>query len=509
MFVDSTRRRLWDQLREHDGRLLGRFLTPTVLQQAARRAGLTLGRHPLHLANLVWLGLLAALYTAKNFADVLTLTLKVLADHEGFDDTPLGRARRRRPRRRGPRAKHDPRRDDPTAVSEEAFTKARRLMPLAYWTTLLLLLGERFEAAHGDRNRWHGLRLLALDGTCLDLPGWSALRAHYGTAKNAHGRHNVQARLALLQFPLTRLPCAYEVAPLSVGEVTLAGRLLGQLRPADLVLFDRGFFSYGLFWQVHNRQAFFAVRLRAGLCLRRLRRLGPGDEWVRWRPKDSRGQWRRQGLPRSIDLRLLRYRVPGYRAGALVTNLTDPGRVRWEDWVGLAAGAEAGRPLQPGLYRRRWEIETTFFELKVSQGLEGGIRSRTPAGVEYEIAGHVVLYLLVRWLLVEAAAAQGADPLRLSFVEALREVTDLRPALLTARPSWASSVLWPRLLERLASHAVPLRPGRHYPRRREKKAKAPGGRPKQRAAKPKRKQGAAKPKRKQRAAKPKRKQRAA
>jgi len=242
MFVDSTRRRIWDQLREHDFRLLGCFLTPQLLRQAAKRVGLRLGRNPLHLANLVWLGLLAALHTTKNFADILTLTLKLLADHEGFDQTPLGQARHRS-RCRTRQAKHDPHRDDPTLVSEEAFTKARRLMPLSYWAALLLLLGQRFQAEHGQYQRWHGLRLLALDGTCLDLPDWPALRRHFGTAKNAHGRQQAQARLALLQFPLTRLPCAYELAPLSIGEVTLAGRLVEQLQPQDVLLFDRGFFS--------------------------------------------------------------------------------------------------------------------------------------------------------------------------------------------------------------------------------------------------------------------------
>jgi Transposase DDE domain len=483
MFADPTRCRVWDQLRGHDSRLLGRFLTPQLLRQAAARTGLALGRGPLHLLNLVWLGLLAALHTGKNFADILTLTLKLLSDQEGFGATPLGRARRRRPRRRGRRAKHDPRRDDPTQVSEEAFTKARRLMPLAYWTSLLVLLGERFQAAHGQRNRWHGLRLLALDGTCIDLDHWPKLRAYFGTTKNAHGCHNVQARLTLLQLPLTRLPYAYEVGPLAVGEVTMASRLVARLQANDLVLFDRGFFSYGLFWQVHRRGAFFAVRLRPGIRLRRRRRLGPGDAWVRWQPKDSRGQWRKQGLPRAIDLRLIRYRVPGFRADALLTNLTNPRRVRWQDWVGLAAGSEVGRPLQSGLYRRRWEIETTFAELKVSQGMEGGLRSRTPQGVQYEIASHVLLYLLVRWLMVEAAVAQGRkDALRLSFVEALRELLDVWESLLIAGPWWACHVLIPRLLERVAQHEVPLRPGRSFPRRKDQKAQRHQSNPKRRPA---------------------------
>jgi hypothetical protein len=495
MFVDRTRCDVWDQLRAHDFRLLGRFLTPQLLREAAARVGLTLGHSPLHLVNLVWLGILAALHTAKNFADILALTLKLLRDQEGFAHTPLGRAsrRRRRPRpRRGRRrpAQHDPRRPDPSQVSEEAFTKARRRMPLAYWTALLVLLGERFQATHGPRNRWHGLRLLALDGTCIDLDNWPKLRAHYGTTKNAHGPHTVQARMTLLQFPLTRVPYAYEVGPLAIGETTMARRLVSRLQANDLVLFDRGFFSYGLFWQVQERGAYFAVRLRSGIRLRRLRRLGPGDALVRWQPKDSRGHWRKLGLPRTIDLRLLRYRVPGFRADALVTNLTDPERVTWQDWVGLAAGSEVGRPLQPSLYQRRWEIETTFAELKVSQGLEGGLRSRTPAGIEYEIASHVVLYLVVRWLIVEAATAQGvADPLRLSFVEALREVLDMWEALLTARPRWATQVLIPRLLERVAQHVVPLRPGRSFPRRKDKKRHRQKPTQKQRPGTKKQRQG--------------------
>ena len=62
--------------------------------------------------------------------------------------------------------------------------------------------------------------------------------------------------------------------------------------------------------------------------------------------------------------------------------------------------------------------ETTFHELKAIQGL---LRSRTPESIRYEVAGHVVLFLLVCWLMVEAAqrAAADGDPLGLSFKHAL------------------------------------------------------------------------------------------
>ena len=69
----------------------------------------------------------------------------------------------------------------------------------------------------------------------------------------------------------------------------------------------------------------------------------------------------------------------------------------------------------------------------MTQGLEGGLRSRGEAGVRYEVAGHLLLYQCLRWLLCEAAQRAGeADPLRLSYQEALEELTDLRPALVGA-----------------------------------------------------------------------------
>src|SRR5262249_36289430 len=99
----------------------------------------------------------------------------------------------------------------------------------------------------------------------------------------------------------------------------------------------------------------------------------------------------------------------------------------------------------------------------VCQGLKR-LRSRTPPSMYYEIAGHVLLYLMVRWLMVKAAQAHGHDPLRLSFTEALREIQDQLPALITSSARRVQTILLPRLLARIAEHHVPERLGRHYPR---------------------------------------------
>jgi hypothetical protein len=487
MFMDEHRGKVYSEIRQRDSRLLGKHLTADVLGEAARRAGITITKSPLHAINLVWLGILAACFPNKDFSSILQSTLKLLADQQGFARTSISRAQRQeqdrkarrqkgksRSRNKKARSKHDPRREDLTVVSEEAFTKARRRLPVAFWMAILKVLNERFAAEHGDQLCWKQFRLLALDGSCIDLDGWKRLRNHYGAAGRGKGRKKTQARMVMLQFPLVRLPYAYEIAPLAKGETTLAWNLAKHLQPDDLVLLDRGFFSYGLFCCFQERGVYFGIRLKNKTRLRQIRSLGDQDKLVSWRPKRVRQKERLNNAPKQLELRVIHYQIPGFRPSAIVTNMTDPKQITRLDWVRMAEGSPAGRALQPGLYHQRWQIETTFFELKVTQDMERSLRSRTPEGIEYEIAGHVILYFLVRWLMLEAALQAELDPLRVSFAGALRELDDIRVSLLTATSQWATQTLLPRLLERVASHVVPLRPGRHFPRPNDTKVKDKG-----------------------------------
>ena len=50
-------------------RAFAKLLPPAVFRQAAQAAEVTLRKNPLNWANMVWLGLAAALDTGKSFAD--------------------------------------------------------------------------------------------------------------------------------------------------------------------------------------------------------------------------------------------------------------------------------------------------------------------------------------------------------------------------------------------------------------------------------------------------------
>lgn len=466
MFTDELRNKVWSEVRQRDLRAFDKLLPDEVFVISAQLAGVRLGRSALSLVQMVWLGIAGAMHVTRNFAGILQLTLKCLEDASDWRPQAVRKRchQKRKRSRRQTTSKRNPRGKSPTSITEEAFVQARKRMPLSFWAALLLILGQRFEKQHAAWVCWKKFRLFALDGTTISLPAWKKLRDHFGTATNGVSKGSTQARMVMLQWPLVRMPWRYVVGPLEQGERTLAGELLTSLRVDDLVLLDRGFWSYGLFHQIQKPGAFFAIRLSKQIRLHLVRRLGLKDRLVRWN-QPTGPRWRGLGLPDFMELRVVEYQVPGFRPSAIVTNLLQPEVVSRQDWVCLANETEPGdKHLGVGLYHRRWEIETTYFELKVTQGMRDGLRGRTPESVYYEIAGHVLFYTLVRWLMVEAAIQAGLNPLRLSFKGALDELCDMRYVLVTATPARVMKVLLPRLLKRIAEHQVPLRPGRHFPR---------------------------------------------
>lgn len=487
MFKDEQRHKVWNDIRQQGLRPFAGILTDEVLAQAAERAQTRLGKGPLSLPTMVWLGVTSALHTTKSFACILSITFKLLSDvrtalgqdtEDQCKPKPVPRRKKSVSRstsakkKPGPRSKHDPRGSDPQKVSEEAFVQARRRAPMAFWIQLLSILGLQFQKEHDPLTRWKGFRLLALDGSDIPLPYYAPLVEYFGTCKNGRRARTVQARMVMLGLAQVRLPWRYELVPQSCHEQTAAGRLLQQLQANDLVLMDRGFWSFGLFHLIQRQGAHFGIRLRRGVKFKRLHKLGNQDWLVRWTPakrSKKKCSWKSPDLPKSIQLRVINYQIPGFRPTAVVTSVLDPKVLSRPDWVQMATQNEAGHTL--GLYHRRWEIETMFFELKVTQGMEGNLRSRTREGIEYEVAGHVLLYFMTRWLMVKAAVEHKLDPLRLSFTHALRELEDLRSALLIADQKTVVKTLLPLLLSRIAQHVVPARPGRHYPRPSDKYAK--------------------------------------
>ena len=96
-----------------------------------------------------------------------------------------------------------------------------------------------------------GRRLVAVDGTCLDVADTAVNAEHFGRPGVNKGEQAAfpQARVVALAECGTHAVFAARIGPYNQSEATLTRSLLDQVAPGMLLLADRGFFSYALWRQ--------------------------------------------------------------------------------------------------------------------------------------------------------------------------------------------------------------------------------------------------------------------
>ena len=115
-----------------------------------------------------------------------------------------------------------------------------------------------------------------------------------------------------------------------------------------------------------------------------------------------------------------------------------------------------------GALCKRWRVETLLRRVKMEMSADV-LRSMLPEGIRKEVAARFTAINIVRSVIVEAAIQEGVEPLRISFVFALRSVIMFAPAF-AAEPLWKLRDIYHAMLKDIASRLVPYRPGRKEPR---------------------------------------------
>jgi hypothetical protein len=260
---------------------------------------------------------------------------------------------------------------------------------------------------------YRGLRVLAIDGTTLDVPDSPANVAAFGRPATHRGERSAfpQVRVLGLAECGTHAILAAALGPLAAGETTLAPVLFGRLGAGMLLLADRGFVGFDLWRAAQATGAQLLWRAKTNQVLPVDHQLGDGSYLSRiYVARDQRAK-RDPIVVRVVEYTLGtdpgRQQQPGpYR---LLTTILDPAKA---PAVELAA-----------LYHQRWEFETTLDELKVHQRGPGVVlRSRSPQLVEQEVWGMLLVHHAIRVLMHQAALQGEVDPDRLSFTRSLRVV---------------------------------------------------------------------------------------
>ncbi|MDF3285554.1 IS4 family transposase [Gordonia sp. N1V] len=257
-----------------------------------------------------------------------------------------------------------------------------------------------------------GRRLVAVDGTCLDVADTPVNDEYFGRPGVNKGERAAfpMARVVALAECGTHAIFAAAVGTYDQSEAVLIESLLPHLTPGMLVTADRGVFSYAL-WRkaiATNADLLWRVKTSGTGPLPRHVKDFPDGSWLAELHQTHSAAARRA---EPMLVRVIDYTIDDGRENAdhyrLLTTILDP------DEVGAVELAAA--------YTERWEIEIAFDELKTHQrGPRTVLRSKSPDLVLQEIWGHLCCHYAIRSLMVEAAGHAGHDPDRVSFVAALR-----------------------------------------------------------------------------------------
>lgn len=347
-------------------------------------------------------------------------------------------------------------------VSAQAWWKARKRVPVGFFRNIFEVVVGRFWRRFDSALRWKGLRLLAADGSCVNLPESPALRKAFGGPGNRKGvKSPVQGRIVAIVSVFTGACLDFVFGPYASAEMHMLKGILGAVGPEDLLLLDRGYYGYGLIWSVVLRGAqvlLRAQRPQGKRNPRRLKRLGRGD-WLCEFQVTSAARHKWPGTPRTIILRMIRSHKRGFRPLYLLTTITDPE---------FASTAEL-----VSLYWQRWRIETIYRELKHVLDIQN-IRSQTEEGIYKEVVVQMLTYNLIRFLMQEAAQRycdKGTSAVGLSFKNALLIVQIYAPYLLQAKGKVLKET-YEQMLQSMAIYTVLQRPGRKYPRASNRKESA-------------------------------------
>jgi hypothetical protein len=330
-------------------------------------------------------------------------------------------------------------------ISQQAFSKARQKFNAE---ALRLLMDEVNEAVYQSGYRtWRGFRVLAIDGTKIQLPSDKKLKKVFGTSGGSDAA--VTAQGSTIFDVLNRIVLDARLGPMTNSERTQAVPHLDYLNSAfpcskDLVVFDRGYPSFELFQDCEARSIKYIMRVRSKFNsdIDKLE-LGCHNFTLCQKGKE-------------INLRIIKFRLSTGETETLATNLFD---------------YKLGQKHFKKLYSLRWGIEVRYGMLKHGLEIEN-FSCRTVEGIYQDFYVTVLFHNIVIIGSWEAQALiDESDKTRpkkykykVNFNQAVGFCKDrFVEALLESDPDKQAESIR-EIIKRLVKAVSPIRPNRIVPR---------------------------------------------
>ena len=341
----------------------------------------------------------------------------------------------------------------PQPVSPSSVAKARqKVHPDLFREVHKIILGHG-----GEGPRWKGHRILAIDGSRMNLPR-PLVDEGYATPKK--GAHYPQGLVSCLYRTGDGVPVDFSLSS-HACERTAAKGHFDHLRKGDVVIMDRGYFSFELLHDLHSRGIHPVFRLKRESGRMFHDDFADGDR-----------------IEAVVDatfgrktLRRLQERLPGIRLDPIPVRLvrTTPGETDIILATTLLDATTHTASDIGNLYHQRWAIEELYRISRMTIGVDA-FHGQGEWNVRQELHAHFNLIAMTRLFTISgndllADQCEGGKARQTTnFNHALKVVAaNLEELLLTHARMVARTVK--RMAGEILRIRSSLRPGRSFPRK--------------------------------------------
>lgn len=346
-----------------------------------------------------------------------------------------------------------------TPVAPSAFCNARAKLDERIFKDLQAKILQHDDRP-GTDDRWKTHRIFAVDGSKMNLPRQLINDGYRIPSDNAH---YPQGLLSCLYQLKTKIPVDFDLVT-HADERKVALTHLASLSENDVVVYDRGYFSYAMLWEhrEHNIHPIFRIKAKASRAV---------DEFIANRETDKiveiiPGKEVKIGLCEKypgancqpIALRVVKYTVAG-TTYILGTTLLDQQLYTIEELSDV--------------YHSRWGVEELYKISKQLMGIED-FHGQSERGVKQELFAHFVLITLTRIFSNHSekgfnskSNADKTPKVKANFKNCLVTVARNIEGLLLQQATLVSETI-NHIVASISSCRQKLRPNRSYDRRSRK-----------------------------------------
>ena len=231
-------------------------------------------------------------------------------------------------------------------VTDSAFCKARQKINHQLFVDLYRFIARSFYANIGGK-RWFHFRLLAVDGSEINLPSSKKLLAKFGCHHiNSIGTEIPQARTSFLCDALNFITIDAQIESFKVGEQQMFVSHLQCIDKGDLLTADANYGHFRILKGIMKRRAEFCVRMsKSSNFIKNFLETGEVDIVTEWKPSPGtiRNCKKHNIDPAPFKVRLVRIDLSETEVEVLAVSLLDKDKYNYDNIKEL--------------YNKRWVAE--------------------------------------------------------------------------------------------------------------------------------------------------------